>query len=371
MERVSLFRSSSIIVSLLLLVSCSQYYEVDRNEYPIPVVNPDGKYGYINIDGKVVIPFTFRYAGFFSSSGLAPAVKDSLFGYINVVGQWAIAPVFTFAYPFSGGFAKVSKDRDYYVVNSKGEFVFDIDEEVYTSFPDRFNRAGVAVCKSLKDGFDFYYLLDTCGNVLFESERRIEILGDNLLILSYKKDSSIIADFSGRFLDTVVDRVGDGFRALPEGSNSRSWYYQEGNCFYGHDFSLLHCFSDTIDLEDVSEGMIEFCTRNYRHGYLNEWGDIVVEPIYESAFRFQEGLAEVKKNGKYGFIDREGRVVVPFKYSGVYYGFKDSYAIVGEENERDSIYVFIFLDKAGREFWKFSKKEGLEFYLYRQVLDFR
>lgn len=56
----------------------------------------------------------------------------------------------------------------------------------------------------------------------------------------------------------------------------------------------------------------------YRKGDL--WGyaandkSIFIKPEYEEANLFYEGFAVVKKGGKYGYINKEGKVVIPFKY---------------------------------------------------------
>ncbi|WGU70951.1 WG repeat-containing protein [Capnocytophaga canimorsus] len=41
--------------------------------------------------------------------------------------------------------------------------------------------------------------------------------------------------------------------------------------------------------------------------------------LYESAGKFKEGLAAVKLNGKWGFIDKTGKEVIPFIYTKVDY----------------------------------------------------
>ena len=38
-------------------------------------------------------------------------------------------------------------------------------------------------------------------------------------------------------------------------------------------------------------------------GFVDQSGHIVVPPIYDQVFSFREGLAAVKRDGKWGFID--------------------------------------------------------------------
>lgn len=53
-----------------------------------------------------------------------------------------------------------------------------------------------------------------------------------------------------------------------------------------------------------------------------------IAPQYEDAGPFNEGLAAVKKNGKWGYIDTDNKTVIPFRYdvAGI---FNEGYAVVG------------------------------------------
>lgn len=42
--------------------------------------------------------------------------------------------------------------------------------------------------------------------------------------------------------------------------------------------------------------------------------NLVIAPQYDTAWTFAEGLASVKLDGKYGFIDFTGNEVIPLKY---------------------------------------------------------
>ncbi|HUM96847.1 MAG TPA: WG repeat-containing protein [Chitinophagaceae bacterium] len=44
------------------------------------------------------------------------------------------------------------------------------------------------------------------------------------------------------------------------------------------------------------------------------YADEVIKPIYDTTYTFTEGLGRVKHNGKYGFVDKTGKLVIPAKY---------------------------------------------------------
>ena len=44
-----------------------------------------------------------------------------------------------------------------------------------------------------------------------------------------------------------------------------------------------------------------------KYGYINEKGEVVIQPKYEFANQFYDGLASVKIEGKKGFIDKGGK----------------------------------------------------------------
>ncbi|MGB0930710.1 MAG: WG repeat-containing protein [Chitinophagales bacterium] len=53
---------------------------------------------------------------------------------------------------------------------------------------------------------------------------------------------------------------------------------------------------------------------------MNLKNETVVPFIYDNAYSFRKnGLVEVKKDGKYGFIDQTNKVVISFEYDGVGY----------------------------------------------------
>jgi hypothetical protein len=88
-----------------------------------------------------------------------------------------------------------------------------------------------------------------------------------------------------------------------------------GECDFEH--TLGHSYSKGADLEQT-----------FKYGYIDENGKMVINPIYEDAGNFSEGLAAVcagagcylgtnnkGKEKKWGFIDRQGNTVIPPQFA--------------------------------------------------------
>ena len=44
-------------------------------------------------------------------------------------------------------------------------------------------------------------------------------------------------------------------------------------------------------------------------GFINRTGKFVIKPVYDDAMPFKDGCAAVNNNGKWGFIDENGKVL--------------------------------------------------------------
>jgi antitoxin component YwqK of YwqJK toxin-antitoxin module len=73
--------------------------------------------------------------------------------------------------------------------------------------------------------------------------------------------------------------------------------------------------------------------------------DVVIKLKYEDADDFHNGLAQVKLNGKWGVIDRDEKVVIPFRYDYMH-SFGKTYKGLAwvKMNEKEGL-----IDKTGRE----------------------
>jgi hypothetical protein len=81
--------------------------------------------------------------------------------------------------------------------------------------------------------------------------------------------------------------------------------------------------------------------RNDKLGYIDRSGKIIIEPKFEEAENFSEGLATVKIGEKFGYIDRTGKITIKPKFDGAE-NFSEGLATVAIDSKYGCI------DKAGK-----------------------
>lgn len=64
----------------------------------------------------------------------------------------------------------------------------------------------------------------------------------------------------------------------------------------------------------LSEGLYLITDDELNYGFADKHKKIVIEPKFEYASSFKEGLAVVRLGGVFGFINKNGNASIPFKY---------------------------------------------------------
>ncbi len=106
----------------------------------------------------------------------------------------------------------------------------------------------------------------------------------------------------------------------------------------GYNTTLPSARIQNIDYDEISffrEGLAKV-KKDGKYGYIDRAGKEVIPCQYDDADRFNIGLAAVSKDGKYGYIDRMGKEVIPFKYFHARSFFDNGLAVV---SEHDDIYT--------------------------------
>lgn len=227
------------------------------------VLDNDGYYGYINIDGEYVIEPKFKNARDFSEGLAAVSVyynDEEMWGYINTQGEFIIEPQFTRAYSFSEGLARIEgKDRTYGYIDSSGEYVIEpqfLDAHAFSE--------GLAVVQTKEEKYGF---VNTEGEYAIEPQ------------------FEAASDFSEGLAKVVKEKL-CGY------INTKGEYVIEPQ------FEKASSFSEGLAVVE----------RESLYGYINTKGEYVIEPQFGAANDFSEGLAKVVKGVEsYWYIDAEGK----------------------------------------------------------------
>ena len=81
-----------------------------------------------------------------------------------------------------------------------------------------------------------------------------------------------------------------------------------------------------------------------RYGYIDTHGRLVIQPRYDKASDFTEGMAAVQIDGRWGYIDNTGQQVIPPRFQ-VAYEFTEGLAGVVAD---DYPYPQGYIDRTGK-----------------------
>lgn len=124
-------------------------------------------------------------------------------------------------------------------------------------------------------------------------------------------------DFLGDLTSEDGPSVSDGIRLFPVRIDGE-WGYinHNGRIMVEPEFNSAETFAE--GLARIREGSV---------GYIDPEGEYVIKPRFEDGLPFQEGLAAVKVDGRWGFINKSGAFAINPQYINVY-SFKDDRAFV-------------------------------------------
>ncbi|MDR2142974.1 MAG: WG repeat-containing protein [Treponema sp.] len=254
-----------------------------------------GKYGFIDITGKMVIQPHYSYAQPFSE-GLAVVLVPSTghdtkskYGYVRKNGEVAIPLQYDNATSFHSGRAFVYRESGWFLIDQSGMFVTTQAFETVREFSE--GLAAVRVNK--RWGYinrDGVWKIPPCFTAAFP-------FSDGLAGVSRMGSSGW--DFIDREGNVVFERVVDTIQF------ESTLYFQEG-------WAVI--------------------PKGNKYWYLSTDGR-TLPAIYDRATDFSKGVAAVTIDGKAGIIDQTGNwVVPPGEFDGLGY-FWEGRALAGKDGK--------------------------------------
>lgn len=234
----------------------------------------------------------FNYYSY--SENMARVVENKFYqdhyGYVNVMGDDVIPCIYLSASDFSEGLAAVQDvGGKFGYINEQGAKVIDYQYDSASSFSE-----GLAcVSKGAQR-----YLIDHTGQQLVD-------------VSAYQE----IGNFSG------------GLAAVTKG---------EKQGFISHNGEeVVPCMYDSV--VNFGEEGIGFGMRNGVYYALSQQGQELFAVSCDVIFSYSDGLAKSQKDGKVGYLDTTGAVVIPYQYDTTSLNFSEGLAYVENGTQRGYI----------------------------------
>ena len=94
----------------------------------------------------------------------------------------------------------------------------------------------------------------------------------------------------------------------------------------------------------AEEPALFIITVDGKHGFIDETGNIAIQPQYSNAYSFRDGLAAVQINDQWGFINEDAKLVIEPQFKAAS-PFSDGFARVREKSFTDK---WKYIDKTGK-----------------------
>lgn len=287
------------------------------------------KIGYVNYSGKVIISPQFKEARTFNDGLAAATIDGKKWGYIDKTGKFVIKPRYTDVNDFTEKTAKVIphyKGR-YSIINTFGKIIIKDQENC----PDTgvFHNGLAKFCNNNKYGF-----MNITGNTVIKPQfDSIDYFKEDLASFQvYTKDK-----------DSSYKRSKYGF-IDPTGKIVIQAKYTSASNFNEK-------FARVVDMNKAANKGYDLSLIDENFAYIDKTGKTVFKQVGKD---FQEGLAAIKINNKYGFMNKSGKTVIPPRFMNTE-GFKNGFAVVSiapvnsSTNQTNTYidYRYGFINKAG------------------------
>ena len=331
-------------------------------------VKKDGKYGVINFDGKEIVKC--EYDEIKTVTGLTNELqvkKDDKYGVINGLGTTVLTPDYISVKPISTkqengyiienedgyGIAISSKKvlispqykeiknitgNDMYIVkdgswkvidktnatilNSGFDEVIEINGNNFIIKKDEkygvISKDGTELIpveyENVKYAFDNYYIVKKDGKYgLVDSSNNIQ-LNSTYQIITYRSDAGFLEADNEEFETEVYDKnlelkvtgiisevnISDGYIRV-----------REGDVYKYYNFK----FEEKTNSEILKGKTLYLSKKNGKYGYVDKNNNVVVEYKYDDASEQNVyGYCAVKLNGKWGCLDKQGKMIQEPKY---------------------------------------------------------
>jgi WG containing repeat len=324
----------------------------------LPIVQ-NGKWGYIDRTGKLTISAQFEAAEPFSE-GLASVQVGGKWGYIDRTGKLVIKPQFSDAEEFVDGLAIISfgKTRTGSFIDRTGKLLTPNGFDSVDKFSEGLARVGNSN-GGIKPGYHHGYI-DRTGKLVIPmrfGQMTGEFYDGRAMVGLYKGVVSLYKGESWKYgyIDTTGKMViaakydgGDDPILWDKSDFSQGMAAVRQNDKWGYinrEGKTVIPFRRAYSAGPFNEGIAVLKYDNGTAKYIDQKGKIV-RSVYEERghrYGFENGLGLISARGKWGYIDRTGKVVIKPRYLRAGH-FREGFAAVNDKDSGGDFYI----DKTGK-----------------------
>ncbi len=326
--------------------------------------NDKGLFGYMTKTGDVHIPPAYSYGSFFQE-GLAIVSQGEKFGFVNTRGELQISCEYESVSDFLHGLAIVEKNDRYGMIDRNGNFVFDLMYEdlgllseglSYAMVAERYGYYDVTGemiiphlfddaydfkdgrAKVEKDGMEGY--IDPEGVYLIPPvHESIEWYQDTLLVFSDEGLYGIMNDKAQIYVEptfTWINPLHEGF-AVAEIDDRIVYLDSLGTIVIDYGFEIY----PNYQLNGEFQNGVAVVLKDEKYGRIGTNGKFITEPKYKNIGMGKTVFPAIKKE-KWGLFDAQGKAIVSALYDGIFTAPNGAFVV----NRNDTLGV---IDKQGNE----------------------
>ena len=278
-------------------------YLADFHENLAIVFNGEN-FGYCDSKGNIIIAPQYNVALNFTS-GVALVKKGSKWGIIDKTGKEIMPCIMNNAAPFSEDLSVIERVGKFGAVNTKGEQIIPFNYDALSNFRNGFAK----YYDAQKDKFG---LIDKQGKVMFEPKFTNLTDFEQGIAFAVNENQFALIDTKGKELtpykylinqelDNPEPLFHEGWAAVGKRVEPNNFINLQGKEL------LLQDEYDWVDY--FSEGLAPVM-KNGKFGYINTEGKLVISLQFDETKPFYGAYAAVKMNNAWGFINKKGEVVV-------------------------------------------------------------
>lgn len=284
----------------------------------------------------------------YSSGDLEPFLKNGKWGYKDKDSRDVIVPPkYTYAGSFKDKRAVVGLNYKYSVIDQNGKELTSFKYDFITDFEEGFAK--------VKRDDRWTFINVDCKEITAFKFNKVESFINGLAKVGINDNYTLINQNGEQITEFYYENISDF-----------SFINQKGN-------EITEFDNETIVDYDNSIAKV---IRNKKFGLINTLGKEILFCDYDLIGIFTNGLAKISKNEKYGLVDLSGKIILPCEYADIdpfisgiakvsktnKYGIINSLGEIILPCDYDLVHILPNNSIAAREntTWKCFNKEGID-----------